>query len=812
MRYLISFILFFTTLPVFAQRQLSVIIVDSQSRQPLPFATIRIGTQGRTVISAIDGEARLQLPPRTTVSFTYVGYHGREIPADSIRAGDSIFLRSRASTLEEVVVRPQPDRVSRIVNTAIRHKRDHNPELYELYRCNIYYKMKLDLGKGFQVTEDTSQSGRRKRDPGTRRGSGDSSLRKRLIGDDNHLFFSETFSRRYYERPQQLQDVVLASRFSGLKKTYFANLVTEVLPFHVYSDYISLNGNDYSNPIARGWQKRYDLFIADEIVDGRDTTFILSFEPRRTVGVKGLKGLVYINTDGYAISHFIAATTDSASNREIRIEQVYQKVDGRWFPAELNYDLIFGTTKSQLFATHINGHSIIDSVSFTRTKDFRFNRAYTARLHDSVDIRSADEWRRFRRDSLTQKELNTYRVLDSISRKKKLEKYIAWGGRVGTGRLPLGIFDLDLLRVVSTNDYERVRLGAGLYTNETLSGYFSIGGWAGYGIRDKAMKFGASGTFYAGGNKDNWLRVSYENDYQNAGNVRIHRDIDRGVYRNWILAQVDHKKELSMTAHARTGYLEVELQGQKQHLVSQYDNKFQYGGKSHPVLDVKEASLGLRFAYGEKRIPVFGYYVPISTKYPIVYLRTSIGNAESPGYSANYMRVLGGITYSRRTNRWGRDAIRAEAGIIHSLNHTPFSRSLLLAAKGFRTDGLNYYAWGGFLTFRPFDYFNDRYVSLLYRHDFEKSLWKFKYSKPYISLAHNFIYGSLEDISKASNQGEIISSGGYHESGLLLNQLLQKNFFGAMYVYINAGLFYHWTPGPGWEKNALWVVGVSTGF
>jgi len=50
---------------------------------------------------------------------------------------------------------------------------------------------------------------------------------------NNHMIFSETYSKRNYRKPMQLQEDVIASRFSGLKKTYFTFLVTDILPFHV---------------------------------------------------------------------------------------------------------------------------------------------------------------------------------------------------------------------------------------------------------------------------------------------------------------------------------------------------------------------------------------------------------------------------------------------------------------------------------------------------------------------------------------------------------------------------------------------------
>jgi hypothetical protein len=210
---------------------------------------------------------------------------------------------------------------------------------------------------------------------------------------------------------------------------------------------------------------------------------------------------------------------------------------------------------------------------------------------------------------------------------------------------------------------------------------------------------------------------------------------------------------------------------------------------------------------------VFGYYFPVATKYPIFYLRSAYGYAKAgDDYSARYIRLLGAADFSKHINRWGNDLYRVEAGIIHTFNNDPLSRSFLLASKGFRRSGINYYAWGGFLTLRPFDFYCERYVSFLYKHDFDKYLWRSKISKPFISIAHNMMYGALSPESKAATPTIVAPTSGYHESGILLNQLLQKNLFHVFYIYLNAGAFYHWTPVFEWKKNGLFVVGLSAGF
>jgi hypothetical protein len=170
------------------------------------------------------------------------------------------------------------------------------------------------------------------------------------------------------------------------------------------------------------------------------------------------------------------------------------------------------------------------------------------------------------------------------------------------------------------------------------------------------------------------------------------------------------------------------------------------------------------------------------------------------------------VDFHKHLNGWGNNAFRAEGGLIHSFDNGPLSRSFLLASKGFRRNGINYYAWGGFLTMRPYNFYSDRYISFLYKHDFDKYLWQSKSGKPFVSIVHNVMYGALTGENKTATAGIVAPVSGYHESGIVLNQLLQKNLFHTFYLYLNAGAFYHWASLFDWKKNRVWVVGISSGF
>src|SRR5690606_30983418 len=113
-------------------------------------------------------------------------------------------------------------------------------------------------------------------------------------------------------------------------------------------------------------------------------------------------------------------------------------------------------------------------------------------------------------------------------------------------------------------------------------------------------------------------------------------------------------------------------------LTPQYDYMYSsIGNIQGREIDVEEVSLNLRYTYREKRAPVFGYYIPVSTKYPVLYLDVAAGNVGS-GFNTNYLKTIAAVMFKHHTNRWGTDLIRVEGGLLLTDNDQSLPRSLLL--------------------------------------------------------------------------------------------------------------------------------------
>lgn len=504
-----------------AQQTLKAVVADSSTKQPLSFATVKAARENKAVIAGINGQFSLTLKEEGMVQISYSGHRSKQVLSSTLKETDTVFLSALPAVLDEVVIQSQNDKIRRIVNAAVAAKALNNPDRYAQYECKVYYKMKVDVETydkhkrdSFQKFEDSLFAARAAKRKKEDTATADTS-RRMHFALPSHLFLTETYSRRLYKHPGQVQELVLASRVSGLRKTYFANVVTDILPFHIYTDYISLNGMDFINPIASGWQGRYHFALEDEIVSDNDTVFMLRYAPKKGTSFNALTGIVYISSNGFAVTHFTGsnAVRDSISKRFVRFEHIYSFVNGKWFPQELNYNFgirDFPEPYTQLFW---NGHSRIDSVSFNPPFSVRIDKAHPLKFSDSVDLHTDEDWVRYRADSLSLKERNTYRNLDSVAKASHVDAFILGGLRAATGRIPFGKLDLDLQRIIASNEYEGTRLGLGLYTNNRVSKYYSAGGWWGYGFKDKAAKYGASFTLFPKGDKENWLQASYQKNH-----------------------------------------------------------------------------------------------------------------------------------------------------------------------------------------------------------------------------------------------------------------------------------------------------------
>lgn len=792
---LLFLLLTFST-PAFAQQHLQGQVLDAATHQPLPFATISWENSG--TVADLNGYFSTSIPESVTaIQVSYLGYEPKRI---ALTGEDklTVLLNPAKGNMSEFVVTPDNQKLRRIINATVASRSRHNPDLYPQYQCRVYYKMITDVTPPESLKVDTSADSREGFD----------------FLNTHHLLISETYTTRSWRKPQTLQEDVQAQRISGFKNPAFTSLITDVLPFHAYHDFIQLNGRDYASPIAPGWQSRFFMSIQEELITGSDTLWVIRFKPKGTQ--QQLNGALYIQSGDFALTKFLATAKDSVLKRSIRMEQQYAKKNGKWFPEQLNY--IFDwqmESDGEPYAIHMKGTSVIDSVRFQLPENFRFDKAHTVRVADSAGLRSDSIWQAVRPVALSDKETNTYQFIDSIGEKFKVDRYLAYVPKLLEGKVPVGPLDIALKRIIAINDYEKYRFGFGLQTNEKITKWGSVGGWAGYGIRDQAWKYGGFLEGYAGRHKETVFKIAYDKDLRDPGRLQLYPGLDKNYLRSYLLQRVDKVENFSASLSWRYEYLSAILTAQQEKITPMYPYLFQPDASTiEAPFTFREATLQLRYAYGMRRTPVFGTYVDGGSRYLVLYASVKAGQLENETKPVNYLQAIGSVDWQTHINRLGRERIRLTAGKSFSEHSLPMSK--LFAGNGFRTGSdVGLYVFGTLQTARTYDYYMDQFVTFSLLHQFDWRLYRLQPAKgkissaPSISIAYNILLGDLAQPSAHQLIDFKIPNPAYHEAGLMLDNLLRITYLNLYYISLNAGYFYHFTPGDFKPENGVFVFGLG---
>lgn len=701
----------------------------------------------------------------------------------------AIYLQPDDKLLSEVQVIPPYDKMRRIINNAIANKSRNNPDKYDWYRCHVYYKMLADATLPDSLLNDTGKDGRE----------------IKAFFDRQHLLMSETYSIRTWKAPQRLQEDVIGSRFSGLKKSVFTSLVTGIVPFHAYNDYINLNGKDYHNPVSRGFEQYYKFNLSDEIIQGDDTVWVLSFMPRG-LHSNEMTGKVYINSNGYAISQIVARANDTLLKLNVRIEQQYELLpysatEGRWFPAHLNYIIDWEQKADKTpIVVHMKGNSRIDSVDFKEDPSFRFDKSHTVRLMTRADELGDSAWKAIRPEPLDLKEAETYHFIDSIGDKYHADRIMSYLSKLPEGKIPVGPVDVDLKRFISGNKYENTRLGLGLQTNEQVLKWGSLGAWAGYGIEDHAWKYGVFGEVYGDPYKEFMFRFGYSDDIEEPGRIRLNRDLDKGYLKMYLLRRVDEKRTWFASVKKRMGFWNLELGATRQDIIPKYLYALDYKGTYQTDFTATEGTLTFRYAYAERTVPLFSYYTRSGTKFPIFYGKLTMGVADAMHADVHipYTQVLAAVQWHKHINRLGFEHFILEGG--KSWSDEPLPLSKLFAGNGFKYESKSntgLYSFGGMMAMLPYEYYTDQFVNFIFRHDFDFRLYKLEdprftlSSAPALCLQYNMLWGSMDKPYAQRFVSFDVPDNGYHEAGLLLTNIIRLRLFNLYYLTQHIGYFYH---------------------
>lgn len=762
-------LLFFQT--VFSQYTLKGKVVDENTKEPLAFVNI-LANQKTGVTSNIDGLFSIQLAtPITSLKLSYVGYEPKQIDVSG-KNSIVITLIPTSYQLSEFTLLPGENPAHAIINKVVENRKIHNPEKSLNFKYESYNKL--------FVTGDVDST--LLNNPEKLKEQDSITQRTVDILEKQHIFLMESVTERKYMLPDKSYEKVLASRVSGLQNNTFSLIATEIQSFSFYNEMLNVAGSSYLNPISTNSTSKYFFLIEDTTFSGTDTVFVISFRPKKGKNFKGLKGLLYINTDGYAVQNVMAEPNEEPESFGIKIQQQYEKIENSWFPVQLNTTILFKTA----FINNVKmlgiGKSYLKNIDIN--PDLKKNEfgIVTTEVADDVTKKDEDFWFKYRGDSLSEKEKKTYHVVDSIGKAENFDKKLGTLEALLTGKIKWGFVNLDLDQFLSYNDYESFRFGAGLHTNSQFSKVFSLGGYGAYGIKDKTFKYGGDVNFFIHRNYDIELNLSYEKDVAEPGTVQFFNYkiplLSSAGNRYFYMSKMNNNEKIEARLKFRTlRYLRVYLFA-NQETVDVTDNYYflkkinDFTWLHDNSFLFNEVGAEFRYAFKQKIIQTSKYKYAKPTKYPILYARIAQGLNNSYG-EFEYTRITVKTEKAFRIKNIGQPSFYVESGItigdapVHKLNTslgTFMPNSFLIASDL------------AFETMLPYEFFSDRFVNIHLKHNFGSLLLKTKKFQPELILSTNIGFGTLSNQQNHGGEAFKTMEKGYYESGLSINNLIKINF------------------------------------
>ena len=766
-------------------------ITDERNRQSLAFVNVVINEGQIGTISDIDGRYSITAEePILKVKFSSIGYEPKEILLQANQKKCNAALTPLTFELGEVTIEAGENPAHRIIDSLMAHRENNNPNSLDSYSYNIYDKMVITIDSssfGQAIASDTAMEMANLH-------YFDSIMKK------SDLMVMETASEVLFMSPDRKLQHVLGTKIAGMKEPTFMYMVNSMQSVSFYDETVSITGTDYVNPISRGSKTRY-FFTLESVhpIGQGDSLYVISFHPMRGSSFNGLRGTMTVNSDGWALQSVKAEPNEEGGLFKADIQQLYQKVDGQWFPKQLNLNLIFPSMVVSMDGSNFP----MAAIGKSYLSDIEINPDIRKRQFSDIEImvdpeaayRDETFWNEHRIDSLTERVLATYLLVDSLTMGTDIfDRVLGLTDKlINESALPIGFFNLDIDRIINISATRGWYFGLGGNTNDRLSRWFSLNGSFGYWTRIKAWDYGGGLKLKLNRQRQMELGFQYSHKSEPMGEFGGMLELDNGS----ILSTANYKYTFYENIRTRRDRFDITFSTRfanhfKAYLNLSTSHKHYNAQFYHiPSDSLTEArftvaEFKLRFAYKEKFLSTPQGIRSLGTLYPTAWV----------SYQHAFPNVLGGeYEYDRFKFEASKNFYTRYLGIAKITLQAGYATESCPVMETFNILGtyepLGIYSPGSFSTMRLDEFFCDRFVALYLSHNFSGMLWKTNSSwfKPQLSVITNIGWGDMKRADAYPNKNFKTMDKGYFESGIIIDGLLASPI-----SKLGLGVFYRYGP------------------
>ena len=762
----------------FAQKRHSLIhglALDAVTGRPVPFPVISV--EGDSLEYLGDMEGSFILP---TVNAAEKMIHVRAyqyLYADmKANPGDSVIARmyyAHPFTWQPLSLRPARELVGRLV----KKRRQADPAREKNFSYSSYNKS--------VVTTENIMALKVYLDNLLRFFS---SARLGNYAMEHHIFLMESASEREYVNRYRQREKVVATQASGISKPPPLAYVSGFDALSIYDTYLRIGTEKYLSPLAGRPLRRYAFTIADSIQTRHGKVLVLRFNPLSYRRKNLLQGILYVPEDGSGVIGFQVWPSFHRESTYSLAQQSRLLPSGPWFPEVIRSSYTSGDLGSfRVPVTAVSKTWIRDFTSLDRQPSGFNEVVFDFRRRNLLSDSAFPA--RMRAVSLSRRDSNTYRFYRQVGSLDGIDRFLTFGQKLVEGRFPLGKTDLVFRDALRANDYEGMRLGLGLETNDRFSERWRFGGFAACGLKDKAWKYGLSASWKH--SEEQSFSLLLKKDLAEPGIFPLaweRRQYGSEDLRKFRVSRFDevHSAEASWNSRPfRNFNFQASLEAGKRKYL--YDYIF-LPAPEKTSFSIAEARIQFCWSPLERFARVENQLYSISAPLPLIWFQYGRGmNGVLPASYA-YNRLEARLQWNRKVLGLGDFGIRLSAGLQDARLPYP----LLFSGRGSYRD-FSFLSYHSFETMRYNEFFFNKFFHVFLSHRFGKMQISTLPFLPYFTLVHNMGWGSLAHPELHAGIKAAGIPKGFFESGLFLNDLFVIPLSG-LDLGIGAGLFVRYGP------------------
>ena len=344
---------------------LTGIIIDEESSDPLPFATIGLKNKGKGTVTNINGEFGLNISEEyfsDTLSVSYLGYFGREIPVKNALGNNmTIAMKREFISIPEIIIRNQipQDIIARVRHSIPENYGTSPVSMTAFYREGVLKKTEVQTySEAILQIYKSAYSGT-------------------LLGDQIKVYKS-----------RKIENI---NRSDTLAIRLKAGLST----------CLDLDGaRNLYDFITAASMADYTYRMTDIVTYDDEAAYAIEFQQKENVEIPLFRGTIYINTVDYGILfaefeinpvliHKMKDTFISTSSRgfntwplSVKYSVSYRKLNERYYLNHVRGDLLFASKQNKkLFNTQFRVFFELAVTETNLNNVIRFERDELAPIH-----------------------------------------------------------------------------------------------------------------------------------------------------------------------------------------------------------------------------------------------------------------------------------------------------------------------------------------------------------------------------------------------------------------------------------------------